>query len=133
MPCCTCLLHLSLGHTSTIVDDACGLEASGFVELNEQLTHHVGEVLDYFLAEELLLGQVLSRSLHPHCGAVATWVTVHAAHHCCYGRLLPITCWGVSDISTQEDHRLLEYRWSKGSTKYLEASLVFVHFLLAGR
>lgn len=117
MLCCTCLFHLSLRHSPTVVDDACGLEAGGLVELDKQLTHHVGEVLYYFLAEELLLGKVLPRSLHPHRGAVAARVSVHASHHCRNGRLLAITCWGVSDIGTQEDHRLLEYRWSGGENQ----------------
>lgn len=35
-------------------------------------------------------------------------MAIHAAHHRCYGRFLPITCWGMSDISTQEDDGLLE-------------------------
>lgn len=125
MLCCTCLFHLSLRHSPTVVDDACGLEAGGLVELDKQLTHHVGEVLDYFLAEELLLGKVLPRSLHPHCGAVAARVSVHAAHHCRNGRLLAIACRGVSDIGTQEDHWLLEYRWSGGGG--IEQKIHYTH------
>lgn len=49
------LFHLSLRHAATIIDDACGLKACGLIELNEQLPHHVGQVLDHLLAEELLL------------------------------------------------------------------------------
>lgn len=56
------------------------------------------------------LGHVLPRRLNSDCGAVATGVTVHAAHHRCDGRLLPITSWRMSNIRTQEDDRLLENR-----------------------
>ncbi len=56
----THLLHLALRDSSSVVDDACGLESSRLVELNEELSHHVGEILDDFLAVELLLGQVLA-------------------------------------------------------------------------
>lgn len=51
----THLFHLSLRHTATIIDDSCGLEARGLVKLDEQLPHHVGQILDYLLTEELLL------------------------------------------------------------------------------
>ena len=51
----THLFHLPLRHAATVVDDACGLEARGLVELDEQLPHHVGQVLNYLLTEELLL------------------------------------------------------------------------------
>ena len=56
------------------------------------------------------LGHVLSGRLDSHRGAVTAGVAVHAAHHSCNGRLLPITSWGMSDICTQEDDRLLEHR-----------------------
>lgn len=49
------LFHLSLRHTTTVIDDACRLEACGLVKLNEQLPHHVCQVLDHLLAKELLL------------------------------------------------------------------------------
>ena len=49
------LLHLSLRHAATVIDDARGLEACGLVELDEQLPHHVGQVLNDLLAKELLL------------------------------------------------------------------------------
>lgn len=51
----THLLHLALGDAAAVIDDPRGLEAGGLVELDEQLPHHVGQVLDHFLAEELLL------------------------------------------------------------------------------
>ena len=60
MVCCSHLFHLPLRHTSTVIDDARRLEAGRLVELDEQLTHHVGEVLYDFLTVELLLGQVLA-------------------------------------------------------------------------
>lgn len=51
------LLHLPLRHSTAVIDDPCGLKACGLVELNEQLPHHVGQILDDLLAEELLLQQ----------------------------------------------------------------------------
>lgn len=54
------LFHLSLWHAPTVIDDSCGFEARGLVELDEQLSHHVGKVLDYLLAEELLLEQIIT-------------------------------------------------------------------------
>lgn len=49
------LLHLPLRHSTAVINDSCGLEAGGLVELNEQLPHHVGQILNDLLAEELLL------------------------------------------------------------------------------
>lgn len=49
------LFHLSLRHAAAVVDDACGLKARGLVELDEQLSHHVGQILNDLLTEELLL------------------------------------------------------------------------------
>lgn len=65
------LTKLALGYTISIVDDPGGLEASGFVELDKQLPHHVGQVLD----------DVLTVLLHPHCGAVSAGVGIHATDH----------------------------------------------------
>lgn len=59
------LFHLAFRHATTIIDDSCGLEARGLVELNEQLSHHVGQVLDHFLAEELLLQRQKHLELRP--------------------------------------------------------------------
>lgn len=106
------LFHLALGHAASVVDDACGLEARGLVELDEQLAHHVGQVLDDLLAVQLLLGQVLARRLHAHRGTVAAGVTVHAAHHRRDGGLLAVAGWRVSDVCPQEDDGLLEHRGS---------------------
>lgn len=133
----THLLHLALRHSTAVINDSRGLKARGLVELNEQLPHHVGQVLNDLLAEELLLQHdssvsdtettsgtpsvractlkpaylrhVLPRRLNSNCGAVATGVTVHAAHYRCDGRLLPITSWRMSDVGTQEDDGLLEH------------------------
>ena len=55
------LFHLSLGHAATVINDPCGLETCGLVELDEQLSHHVGQVLDDLLTEELLLMRRRSR------------------------------------------------------------------------
>ena len=65
------LVELALGDAVAVVDDARGLEARGLVELDEQLAHHGGQVLD----------DVLPVLLDAHRGAVAARVGVHAAHH----------------------------------------------------
>lgn len=104
------LLHLSFWYSSSVVNDPRGLEASGFVELDEQLSHHVGQVLYDLLAVEQLLGGLLARRLHADRGAVAAGVPVHAAHHGGDGRLLPVPGGRVSDVRAQEDHWLLEHR-----------------------
>lgn len=65
------LSELSLGHAVSVEDEACGLVARGFVELDEELSDHGGQVLD-----DLLPGP-----LHTHRGTVTTRVSVHAAHH----------------------------------------------------
>lgn len=65
------LVELALGDAVAIVDDSGGLEASGFVELDEQLPHHGGQVLD----------DVLTMLLHAHRGAVSAGVGVHAANN----------------------------------------------------
>lgn len=64
------LLKLALGDAVAVEDDAGGLEARGLVELDEQLAHHGGQVLD----------DLLPVLLDPHGGAVAVGVRVHAAH-----------------------------------------------------
>lgn len=49
------LFHLSLRYTAAIINDTGGLETGGFVELDEKLADHVGQILDDLLAEQLLL------------------------------------------------------------------------------
>lgn len=66
------LLELALGDTVTVEDDAGGLEACGLVELDEQLAHHGGQVLN----------DLLPVLLHTHSGTVAVGVRIHAAHDC---------------------------------------------------
>lgn len=105
------LFHLSLGYPSTVIDDPCGLEACGFVELDQQLSNHVSEVLDYLLTIEELLGDLLAGRLYPNSGTVPAGVSVHAAHDSSNGWLLSVPCGGVCDICSQEDDRLLEHRW----------------------
>lgn len=65
------LWELPLGNAIAVEDDPGGFEAGGFVELDEELPHHVGQVLNDFLA----------RTLHAHCGTVPAGVGVHAAHN----------------------------------------------------
>jgi len=65
------LRELPLGNAVAVEDDPGGFEARGFVELDEELPHHVGQVLDDFLA----------RTLHTHRGTVPAGVGVHAAHN----------------------------------------------------
>lgn len=49
------LFHLAFRHTAPVVDDTSGLEARGLVKLDQELPHHVGQILDDLLAEKLLL------------------------------------------------------------------------------
>lgn len=65
------LWELPLGNTVTIEDDPGGFEARGFVELDEELPYHVGQILNDFLA----------RTLHTHRGTVPAGVSIHAAHN----------------------------------------------------
>lgn len=101
---------MSLGYPSTVIDDPSGFEACGFVELDQQLSNHVGKVLDYLLTIEELLGDLLAGGLHPNSGTVPARVTIHTAHNSGNGRLLPVPCRRVRDICSQEDDGLLEHR-----------------------
>lgn len=65
------LWELPLRNTIAVEDDPGGFEACGFVELDEELPHHVGQVLD----------DLLARTLHAHRGTVPARVGVHAAHN----------------------------------------------------
>lgn len=104
------LFHLSLGHPSTVIDDPCGFEACGFVELDQQLPNHVSKVLDDFLTIQEFLGDLLAGSLHPNGCTVPAGVAVHAANNSSNGRLLSVPGRGVRDIRSQEDDGLLEHR-----------------------
>lgn len=63
-------MKLPFRDTVAVEDDACGLEARGLVELDEELAHHGGQVLD----------DLLPVLLDPYGGTVAIGVGVHAAH-----------------------------------------------------
>lgn len=65
------LRELPLGNAVAVEDDPGGFEAGGFVELDEELSHHVGQVLN----------DLLARTLHTHRGTVPAGVGVHAAHN----------------------------------------------------
>lgn len=67
----THLVKLALGDAVTVIDDSGGLETGGLVELDEQLPHHGGQVLD----------DVLAVLLHPHRGTVPAGMGIHAANH----------------------------------------------------
>lgn len=101
---------MSLRYPSTVVDDSSGFEACRFVELDQQLSNHVSEVLNYLLTVEELLRDLLAGGLHPNSGTVPAGVAIHTADDSSNGRLLPVPCWGVRDICSQEDDRLLEHR-----------------------
>lgn len=72
--------------------------------------------------------QILSRCLHSHSGAVTAWMAVHAAHYSRYRRLLSVTCWWMSDVCTQEDDRLLKYRWPRKRQKQPQELCLKRHF-----
>lgn len=90
--------ELALRDPISVEDDSGGLEAGGLVELDEQLTHHIGQVFN-----DLLPG-----ALHTHGSTVAAGVCVHTADHRCDRRLLPVPSWGVCNICSQENHWLLK-------------------------
>lgn len=61
------VLEQALGDAISVEDDASGLEACRFVELNEQLLHHSSQVVD----------DLLSELLYVHGGIVAVGVCIH--------------------------------------------------------
>ena len=69
-------MKLPLADAVTVEDDARWLEACGAVEMDKQLTHHGGQLVDHFLPV----------FLHSHGCRIATGVSVHAAHHLLKGR-----------------------------------------------
>lgn len=62
------LVELAFGDAISVVDDSGRLETGRLVELDEQLSHHGGQVLD----------DILSVLLDPNGGAVSAGVGVHA-------------------------------------------------------
>lgn len=65
------LVELAFRDAVAVVDDSGGLEAGGLVELDEQLPHHGGQVLD----------DVLTVLLHPYCGTVSAGMGIHTTNH----------------------------------------------------
>lgn len=61
----------------------------------------------------------LSVLLDPDSCSIAWWMSIHRSYYGCNGRLLIITRWWMSYISTQEDHRLIEHFWSETRTNTL--------------
>lgn len=65
------LWELAFRDPVSVEDDASRLEAGRFVKLDEQLTHHVGQVFN----------DLLPRSLHPHSSTVSAGVGIHTAYY----------------------------------------------------
>lgn len=65
------LVELALRDAIAVVDDSGGLESGGFVELDQQLPHHSGQVLN----------DVLSVLLHSHCGTISAGMGIHATNN----------------------------------------------------
>lgn len=65
------LVELALRDAISVVDYARWFEACGFVELDEQLSHHGGQILN----------DVLTVLLHSHRGTVSAWVGIHTANY----------------------------------------------------
>lgn len=63
--------QLSFRNSISVENDARRLEPGGFVELNQQLSHHVRQILN-----DLLPG-----SLDSHCGTISAGMSVHTAYH----------------------------------------------------
>lgn len=55
--------------------------------------------------------------LDSHCGRIAGRMGVHRAYYGCYRRLLVITSRWVSDINSEEYHRLVEHFRPQGRHK----------------
>lgn len=66
--------ELSLADAVAIDEDSGGLEARAAVELDEQLSGHIGQIRD----------DLLPMLLHPYGGAVPARMCVHAAHNLKY-------------------------------------------------
>lgn len=64
------LVELALRDAVAVVDDSGGLESGRLVELDEQLPHHGGQVLD----------DVLTVLLHSHCGTVSARMGIHTTN-----------------------------------------------------
>ncbi len=64
------LVELAFRNAIAVVDDSGGLEAGGLVELNEQFSHHGGQVLD----------DVLTMLLHPDSGTVSAGMSIHTTN-----------------------------------------------------
>lgn len=65
------LSELSLWHSVPVEDDPGRLVAGRLVELDQELSHHRGQVLD----------DLLSGPLDPYCSTVPAGMGVHAAHN----------------------------------------------------
>lgn len=65
------LVELALWDAIPIVDDPCGLEAGGLVELDQQLSHHGGQVLD----------DVLTVLLHSDRCTVSAGMGIHTTNN----------------------------------------------------
>lgn len=65
------LWQLSFRNSISVENDARRLEPGGFVELNQQLSHHVRQILN-----DLLPG-----SLDSHRGTISAGMSVHTAYH----------------------------------------------------
>ena len=100
-------IQLRATYYPACLDDPSGFEACGFVELDQQLSNHVGKILDYLLTIEELLGDLLAGGLHANGGTVPAGVAIHTANHSRNGWLLPIACWGVCAVSVLEDGTFL--------------------------
>ena len=70
------LVKLAFGDAVAVVDDPGGLETGRLVELDEQLSHHGGQVLY----------DILPVLLDPNRGTVPAGMGVHAAYHLEGGR-----------------------------------------------
>lgn len=92
------LRQLALRDPISVEDDSGGLESGGLVELDEQLPHHIGQVLN----------DLLPWTLYTYSGTVSAGVCIHTAYHCCDRWFLPVPSRGVCNVCSQKNHWLLE-------------------------
>lgn len=91
--------ELALTDTVAVHNNPVGLESRGLVEQNQQLANHGAK----------LLNDILTVLLHAYSGRVSGRVSVHRADDGRNRRLLVVASWRMSDVSAQENDRLVEH------------------------
>lgn len=112
--------ELSFGYAIAIQNNSVRFVATcRFVEHHQQFAHHTAQLLDHLLA-------VL---LNSHGGGITRWMSIHRTNNRSNRRFFVVTCWWVCDISTKENHRLVENlranRWNQNWVDSAELDVDF--------